>query len=128
MKVLPAALVVAFAPARVRFAAAGVPVPAAWLILAAGVLVAAAVLVLAARGDRPVPVRALAAVGRRRCAVTAALAGTEHTYCHYCRKRIFKAKNGDWYHVRSGSVSCSPGAGSDRRALPAAGDARETGA
>jgi len=45
---LPTALVLmAFAPARIRFAA--VSVPAAWLILAAEVLVTAVVLVLAVR-------------------------------------------------------------------------------
>jgi hypothetical protein len=43
VKALLAVLLVAFAPAHVRFAVAGVPVsvPAAWLILAAEVLAAA---------------------------------------------------------------------------------------
>ena len=51
MKTLAAALVVALAPAHVRFAVAGVPVsvPAAWLILAAEVLAAAVTIWLAVR-------------------------------------------------------------------------------
>jgi uncharacterized membrane protein len=51
VKVLLAALVVAFAPANIRFAVAGVPVsvPAAWLILAAEVLAAAVIAWLAIR-------------------------------------------------------------------------------
>jgi hypothetical protein len=54
--------------------------------------------------------------------------GTGRTYCRFCRKPIFKAKNGDWYHVRNSSVSCRPGSGSDRRALPAARAGRKAGA
>jgi hypothetical protein len=38
--------------------------------------------------------------------------------CCYCRKRIFRVKNGEWYHVRNSSTSCNPQAGSDRRATP----------
>ena len=51
MKTLLAVLAVAFAPAHVRFAVAGipVPVPAAWLLLAAEVLVTTVLAVLAVR-------------------------------------------------------------------------------
>lgn len=54
MKALLAVLAVVLAPARIRFAAAGVPVsvPAAWLILAAEVLVTAVVLAPAVREIR----------------------------------------------------------------------------
>ena len=49
MKALLVALIVALAPAHVRFAVAGVPmsVSAAWLILAAEILLAAVAVVLA---------------------------------------------------------------------------------
>jgi hypothetical protein len=40
--------------------------------------------------------------------------------CAYCYKPIHKQRNGEWYHDRNASTSCSPGSGSDRRALPAA--------
>ena len=51
MKALLAALIVALAPAHVRFAVAGVPVqvPAVWLILAAEILLSAVLAVLAVR-------------------------------------------------------------------------------
>ena len=51
MKAFPAALVVAVAPAHVRFAVLGVPVsvPAAWLVLAAEVLAAVVTTWLAVR-------------------------------------------------------------------------------
>jgi hypothetical protein len=51
VKALLAALIIALAPAHIRFAAAGVPVSlsAAWLILAAEVLLTAGVAVLAVR-------------------------------------------------------------------------------
>jgi len=51
VKALLVALVVAFAPAHVRFAVAGVPVSmsAAWLILAAEVLATAVLAVLVVR-------------------------------------------------------------------------------
>ena len=51
MKALIALLVVALAPAHVRFAVVGIPVsvPAVWLILAAEILAAAAGLWLAVR-------------------------------------------------------------------------------
>ena len=51
MKAFPAALVVALAPAHVRFAVLGVPVSvsAAWLILAAEILAAAVTIWLAVR-------------------------------------------------------------------------------
>ena len=40
------------------------------------------------------------------------------TICCYCRKRICRQKNGEWYHERNASTSCRPGEGSDRRATP----------
>jgi hypothetical protein len=40
------------------------------------------------------------------------------TICMYCRKRVFQARNGEWYHYRGSSVKCRPGEGSDRRAVP----------
>ena len=40
------------------------------------------------------------------------------TICCDCRKRIYRQKNGEWYHERNGSTSCRPGEGSDRRATP----------
>jgi hypothetical protein len=60
--------------------------------------------------------------------VSAPATGMARTYCQFCRKSIFRAKNGDWYHVRNSSVSCYPGSGSDRRALPAARAVRKAGA
>jgi hypothetical protein len=54
MKALIAVLVVALAPAHVRFAVAGVPVsvPAAWLILAAEALAVTVTVWLAVRAIR----------------------------------------------------------------------------
>lgn len=40
------------------------------------------------------------------------------TICCYCRKRIYRVRNGEWYHERSASTSCRPGEGSGRRAAP----------
>lgn len=44
------------------------------------------------------------------------------TICANCRKPVFKVKNpgpsGAWYHKRTASVSCYPGAGSEKRAEP----------
>lgn len=40
------------------------------------------------------------------------------TRCVYCRKRIHKQRNGEWYHNHNASVACRPGEGSDRRATP----------
>ena len=36
------------------------------------------------------------------------------TICCYCRKRVYRQKDGTWYHYRNGSTSCRPGEGSDR--------------
>ena len=44
--------------------------------------------------------------------------------CCYCRHRIYRQRNGDWYHEHNGSVSCRPGEGSDRRAAPSVIPAR----
>jgi hypothetical protein len=54
VKALLAVLIVALAPAHIRFAVAGVPVsvPAGWLILAAEVLAAAVTAWLAVRAIR----------------------------------------------------------------------------
>ena len=38
--------------------------------------------------------------------------------CCYCRKRIFKARNGEWYHERTASTACWFGTGSRKRATP----------
>ena len=42
--------------------------------------------------------------------------------CANCRKRVFKVRNpgpsGAWYHSHTASVSCYPGAGSEKRADP----------
>lgn len=40
------------------------------------------------------------------------------TICQLCRKRIDRQRNGAWYHRHNSSVSCRPGEGSDRRAVP----------
>ena len=40
------------------------------------------------------------------------------TVCCYCRKRVYRVRNGEWYHERGSSTSCKPGEGSDRRATP----------
>lgn len=40
------------------------------------------------------------------------------TICCYCRRRIYRVRNGEWYHEHNASVSCRPGEGSDRRATP----------
>lgn len=37
--------------------------------------------------------------------------------CCYCRKRIYKQRNGAWYHEHNASVACRPGDG-DRQATP----------
>jgi hypothetical protein len=39
--------------------------------------------------------------------------------CCYCHRAIYMVVSGDWYHDHNASVSCYPGAGSDRRATPA---------
>ena len=36
------------------------------------------------------------------------------TICQLCRRRVFRARNGEWYHNHNGSVSCRPGSGSGR--------------
>jgi len=41
--------------------------------------------------------------------------------CANCHRLIFRARSGDWYHKANASVSCDPGSGSDRRAVPEAG-------
>lgn len=38
--------------------------------------------------------------------------------CANCGKRIFRARNDDWYHSHNASVSCRPGEGSENRADP----------
>ena len=43
--------------------------------------------------------------------------------CGYCRRPIFLARSGDWYHERNSSVSCNPGAGTGRKAFPRGEDA-----
>ena len=40
------------------------------------------------------------------------------TVCGYCRKLVYRERNGAWYHKRNCSTSCRPGEGSDRRAFP----------
>ena len=45
--------------------------------------------------------------------------GGRDVRCCYCWKRIYRQRNGAWYHVHNGSVACHPGEGSDRRATPA---------
>ena len=40
------------------------------------------------------------------------------TICQLCRKRVYRVRNGEWYHERNSSTSCRPGEGSDRRATP----------
>jgi hypothetical protein len=40
------------------------------------------------------------------------------TICCYCRKRVYRQKDGTWYHYRNGSRSCRPGEGSDKQATP----------
>jgi len=37
-------------------------------------------------------------------------------YCENCRKRIYKARDGAWYHDHNASAFCDPGQGSGRRA------------
>lgn len=38
--------------------------------------------------------------------------------CTFCRRPIYKTRNGAWYHERNASVSCNPGL-SGNRATPA---------
>ena len=78
MKALLAVLVVALAPAHIRFAVLGIPVsiPAAWLILAAEVLTRGRDRVAGRAGDPPVPVRALAAAQRGDVVTAAAALGS----------------------------------------------------
>lgn len=40
------------------------------------------------------------------------------TICCYCRKRIMRVRNGEWYHIRYSSTSCNPEAGNRNRATP----------
>jgi hypothetical protein len=46
------------------------------------------------------------------------------TICQYCRKRVYRQRNGAWYHYGNASMSCRPGEGSDRRAAPLEIEAR----
>ena len=45
---------------------------------------------------------------------------SERTYplCMFCRKPVYKQRNGAWYHRGNGSASCSLGSGSRKKALP----------
>lgn len=40
------------------------------------------------------------------------------TICMFCRNRVYRVRNGEWYHQRNSSTSCKPGEGSERRAVP----------
>ena len=46
------------------------------------------------------------------------MSNAQDTFCGYCRKRIYLARNGEWYHYRNSTTSCSFGTGSDKRACP----------
>jgi hypothetical protein len=43
---------------------------------------------------------------------------TRIVICQLCRKRVHRQRTGDWYHNHNASVSCRPGEGSGRRAVP----------
>jgi hypothetical protein len=39
--------------------------------------------------------------------------------CCLCRRRVYRQRNGEWYHLRNGSTACRPGDGNrERRATP----------
>ncbi len=38
--------------------------------------------------------------------------------CQLCRKRLHRQRNGAWYHDHNASVSCHPGDGTGRQAIP----------
>lgn len=41
------------------------------------------------------------------------------TICCYCRKRIHRQRNGEWYHDHNASTACRPGdCNPDRQASP----------
>lgn len=44
------------------------------------------------------------------------------TICQLCHRSVWKATNpgpaGAWYHHHNGSVFCSPGSGTGRKAIP----------
>lgn len=42
----------------------------------------------------------------------------EITVCGYCRRRVYRQRNGEWYHYHNGSTSCQPGHGTGRKAYP----------
>ena len=39
--------------------------------------------------------------------------------CQFCHRRVHCQRNGAWYHSHNASVSCHPGEGTGRCALPA---------
>jgi hypothetical protein len=40
------------------------------------------------------------------------------TICQLCRRRVYRVRNGEWYHDRNASAFCHPGDGTGRKALP----------
>jgi hypothetical protein len=38
--------------------------------------------------------------------------------CQLCRRRVYRLRNGEWYHELNGSAFCYPGDGRHRKALP----------
>jgi hypothetical protein len=64
-------------------------------------------------GDRPWPSRRLRSVRYADwCSVCYVM------ICQLCRRRIHRQRNGAWYHNHNASVSCRPGDGSGRKAVP----------
>lgn len=40
------------------------------------------------------------------------------TICQLCRKRVYRVRNGEWYHNGNASAFCHPGDGTHRKAVP----------
>jgi hypothetical protein len=60
---------------------------------------------------------------RARCFTCGAVQVRPPVVCGYCRMRIYRVRNGEWYHTNNSSVSCSLGSGDGRKAFPAAVEA-----
>jgi hypothetical protein len=37
--------------------------------------------------------------------------------CQLCHKRVFRVKNGEWYHQHNASAFCRPGDGTHRKVV-----------
>ncbi len=49
------------------------------------------------------------------------------TICQRCHRRVYRARNDEWYHRGIGSVFCYPGDGTGRKVIPLEIDAKPRG-